>query len=98
MKSVSALAIVMALSMTAAVAKDLKQDKAPPAPAVKGQVMSDSDMDKVTAGHPGFQTGKGIGTAEANPGRGHAVGRPDFVPGAPGSGEMREPHKLLILP
>jgi len=49
----------MALSMTAAVAKDLKQDKAAPAPAVKAQVMSDADMDKVTAGNSvQVQTGR----------------------------------------
>jgi opacity protein-like surface antigen len=56
MKSVSALAVMMALSMTVAVAKDLTQDqKAPFAPAVKGKVMSDADMDKVTAGTSGIQ-------------------------------------------
>jgi len=62
MKSVSALAVMMALSMTAAVAKDLKQDKAPPAPAVKAKVMSDAEMDKVTAGDVGL----GVLTAASN--------------------------------
>jgi hypothetical protein len=81
-----ALAILAAVS-TAAVAKDLKQDEAPPGrPAVKGQVMSDSDMDKVTAGNAGFPPGIGIGTANDNPGNGLANGRPTWVLGAPGSG------------
>jgi hypothetical protein len=44
-----ALAILAAVS-TAAVAKDLKQDKAAPTPTVKAQTMTDADMDKVTAG------------------------------------------------
>jgi hypothetical protein len=35
---------------TAAVAKDLKQDKKATAPTVKATVMSESEMDKVTAG------------------------------------------------
>jgi len=50
MKSVSALAMIMALSMTAAVAKDLKQDKKATTPAVAAAQMNDSEMDKVTAG------------------------------------------------
>ena len=57
MKSVSALAITMALSMTAAVAKDLKQDKAPPAPAVKAKVMTDAEMDMVSGGSKGELAG-----------------------------------------
>ena len=49
---------MMALSMTAAVAKDLKQDqKAPPVSAVKAKVMSDAEMDKVTAGTKGELSG-----------------------------------------
>ena len=57
MKSVSALAITMALSMTAAVAKDLKQDKAPTAPAVKAKVMTDAEMDMVSGGTKGELSG-----------------------------------------
>jgi hypothetical protein len=47
-KIVYALAILAAAS-TAAVAKDLKQEKKATAPAVAATQMTDSEMDKVTA-------------------------------------------------
>jgi hypothetical protein len=49
MKSVCVLAILAAAS-TAAVAKDLKQDKKASAPTVAATQMTDAEMDKVTAG------------------------------------------------
>jgi hypothetical protein len=51
-KIVCALAILAAGS-TAAVAKDLKQDKKANAPSVAATQMSDAEMDKVTAGEAG---------------------------------------------
>jgi hypothetical protein len=66
MKSVSVFAIMMALSMTAAVAKDLKQDQKTAAPAVKAEVMSDSEMDRVTAGFTSNGPGFGRLTASDN--------------------------------
>jgi hypothetical protein len=54
---------LLATVSTAVVAKDLKQDQNAPAPTVKATVMSDADMDKVTAGSgPGF----GLSTAGGN--------------------------------
>jgi hypothetical protein len=53
MKSVFVAAIIATACSGVAMAGELKQDQktaAPAAPAVKAQVMSDSDMDKVTAG------------------------------------------------
>ena len=47
--SLCVIAVLAGVS-TAAVAQDLKQAQKAPAPAVKAQVMSDSEMDKVTAG------------------------------------------------
>jgi hypothetical protein len=50
MKVETCVLAVLAAVSTAAMAKDLKQDKAPPAAAVKAKVMTDAEMDKVTAG------------------------------------------------
>jgi opacity protein-like surface antigen len=64
MKSVCVLAVLAAAVSTSAVAKDLKQSKQ--APAVSATQMTNSEMDKVTAG-------AGIGHAYAfgqNPGPG----------------------------
>jgi hypothetical protein len=41
---------ILAAASTAAMAKDLKQDKKATAPTVKATVMNDAEMDKVTAG------------------------------------------------
>jgi hypothetical protein len=49
-KSVCVLAILAASISTAAVAKDLKQDKKTTAPTVSATQMNDAEMDKVTAG------------------------------------------------
>ena len=49
-KLMCAFAILAAAASTAAVAKDLKQDKKAAAPTVSAQQMTDSEMDKVTAG------------------------------------------------
>jgi len=74
-----ALAVLAAAVSTSAVAKDLKQDRK--APAVSTTQMSDSEMDRVTAGDPG-NVGHGYGRApgpgwEVNLGngpKGQAVG------------------------
>ena len=49
-KSAYLLAILVAAVSTAAVAKDLKQEKKVTAPAVAATEMTDAEMDKVTAG------------------------------------------------
>jgi hypothetical protein len=49
-KSVCVLAILAAAVSTAAVAKDLKQDKKATVPTVAAAQMTDAEMDKVTAG------------------------------------------------
>jgi hypothetical protein len=77
MKKLTYVLAIIAAASTTALAKDLKQNKQ----AVSATQMSESEMDKTTAG-----AGFGIGTAQENPGRGGAIGRPDFSPGAPGSG------------
>jgi len=59
MKSVFIAAVIAAACSGVAMAGELKQDQN--APAVKAQVMSDSEMDKVTAG----QNGPGFGTFTA---------------------------------
>ncbi len=56
-KSAYLLAIVAAAVSTAAVAKDLKQDKRATAPAVSATQMTDAEMDKVTAGDAPNQGG-----------------------------------------
>ena len=65
-KLVCAFAILAAAAVsTAAVAKDLKQDKKVTAPAVSAIQMSDAEMDKVTAGgNPAGSTGLGLATSE----------------------------------
>jgi hypothetical protein len=60
MKKLTCVLAILAAASTAAVAKDLKQDKkTTPAPSVKATVMSDAEMDKVTAG----DVGNGVNTA-----------------------------------
>jgi hypothetical protein len=69
-----ALAILAAVS-TAAVAKDLKQDKAAPTPTVKAQTMTDADMDKVTAGFTSDNNGaNGGGTGFSGNDKGQGGG------------------------
>jgi hypothetical protein len=50
MKSIFIAAAIAATCSGVALADDLKQDQQAAAPAVKAQVMSDSEMDRVTAG------------------------------------------------
>jgi len=50
MKKITCVLAILAAASTAAVAKDLKQDKKATAPAVAATQMTDSEMDKVTAG------------------------------------------------
>jgi len=51
------LAVLAAAVSTSAVAKDLKQDRK--APGVSATQMSESEMDRVTAGDPGNGSGGG---------------------------------------
>jgi hypothetical protein len=48
MKKITCVLAILAAASTAAVAKDLKQDRNAPAPTVTATQMSDADMDKVT--------------------------------------------------
>jgi hypothetical protein len=68
-KSVLVLAVLAAAVSTSAVAKDLKQEKK--APAISVTQMTDSEMDRVTAGLIFFN---GNGTLVTNPGKGNANG------------------------
>jgi hypothetical protein len=68
-KSVCVLAVLAAAVSTSAVAKDLKQDRK--APAVSATQMTDSEMDRVSAG---FTFTNGKGDQVVNPGQGHAFG------------------------
>jgi opacity protein-like surface antigen len=54
-KLLCALAVLAAAVSTSAVAKDLKQNKQ----AVSGTQMTNSEMDRVTAGNPGNGNGGG---------------------------------------
>jgi hypothetical protein len=77
MKKITCVLVILAAASTAAVAKDLKQDKkaTTDAPAVSATQMSDSEMDKVTAGEQGglgngWGEGRGIGFDNVGGGRG----------------------------
>jgi hypothetical protein len=50
MKKLTCVLAILAAASTAAVAKDLKQDKKATTPTVAATQMTDSEMDKVTAG------------------------------------------------
>ena len=50
MKKLTYVLAILAAASTAAVAKDLKQDKKATTPAVSATQMTDAEMDKVTAG------------------------------------------------
>ena len=54
MKTITCVLAILAAASTAAVAKDLKQDKKATAPDVAATQMSDAEMDKVTAGEAGI--------------------------------------------
>jgi hypothetical protein len=84
MKKIAYVLAILAAASTAAVAKDLKQDQKSAAPAVSATQMTDSEMDKVTAGAPGQAVGEGTNTALDVGGKalGQAVIRDhDVVPG-----------------
>jgi hypothetical protein len=52
MKKITCVLAILASASTAAVAKDLKQDKKATTP-ISATQMTDAEMDKVTAGAPG---------------------------------------------
>jgi hypothetical protein len=54
MKKLTCVLAIVAAASTAAVAKDLKQDNKTTSAAVAATQMSDTEMDKVTAGQNGF--------------------------------------------
>jgi hypothetical protein len=68
-KSVCVLAVLAAAVSTSAVAKELKQNKQ--APTVSATQMTDSEMDRVTAG---FAFINGKGDLVINPGQGNHFG------------------------
>ena len=63
---VYAFAIIAAAASTAAVAKDLKQDKKAAVPMVKATVMSDAEMDKISAGSAPKEGYVGLGESTAH--------------------------------
>ena len=69
-KSVCVLAVLAAAVSTSAVAKELKQKQAP---TVSATQMTNSEMDKVTAGAQGGQ-GNGFGRGTGAPGNGNGQG------------------------
>jgi hypothetical protein len=84
----------LAAFSTAAVAQDIKQDQKAPAPTVQATVMSDSEMDKVTAG-AGFGTDTAAPHAEG-PTHGisqHAISNAQS-PGQPGFGNCTAGHAI----
>jgi hypothetical protein len=76
MKTITCVLAILAAASTAAMAKDLKQDKKATtnAPAVSAQQMNDADMDKVTAGN-GVQQVPIIAPNGLNGTPGHGHGR-----------------------
>jgi hypothetical protein len=76
-KSVCVLAVLAAAVSTSAVAKELKQNKQ--APTVSATQMTNSEMDKVTAGAQGGQ-GNGWGGGEG-------LGNPTNLHGKNGNGQ-----------
>jgi hypothetical protein len=66
MKSIFIAAIIAAACSGVAMAGELKQDQKAAGPAVKGQVMSDSEMDRITAGFTSNGPGFGRLTASDN--------------------------------
>ena len=50
MNKITCVLAILAAASTAAVAKDLKQDKKPTGPSIAAIQMTDAEMDKVTAG------------------------------------------------
>jgi hypothetical protein len=83
MKSIFVAAIIAATCSSVALAGELKQDQN--APAVKAQVMSDSEMDKVAAGD-GAITDPGFGKLTSCDARGLTCKIPPT--GLPGFGRL----------
>jgi hypothetical protein len=50
MKKITCVLAILAATSTAALAKDLKQDKKATVPAISATQMTDAEMDRVTAG------------------------------------------------
>jgi len=71
MKAMTCALAILAAASTAALAKDLKQDKKTATPAVSATQMSDAEMDKVTAG------------AASHCAHGGCIGGPTTFPGPP---------------
>jgi hypothetical protein len=63
----------LAVFSTAAMAQDIKQDQKAPASAAQATVMSDSEMDKVTAGNGASVSGPGPGVTVTLPIQGSAA-------------------------
>jgi hypothetical protein len=85
MKKLTCVLAILAAASTAAMAKDLKQDKKTTAPTVAATQMSDAEMDKVTAG---ISVGEGNFTAQEVGGnafgffnRANSVTPSDVIPG-----------------
>ena len=72
-KSVFVIAVIAAACSSVAFAGEVKQDKKAPAPVVKSTIMSNADMDKVTAG-AGF--GNCTAAGICGPGQGNPQGEP----------------------
>jgi len=65
MKKLTCVLAILAAASTAAVAKDLKQDKKATVPTVAATQMTDAEMDQVTAAGEPSVTGEGTLTAIA---------------------------------
>lgn len=65
-KLVYAFTIIAAAASTAAVAGEIKQDKKAAAPMVKATVMSDAEMDKISAGSAPKVGDVGLGESTAH--------------------------------
>lgn len=93
-KLMCTFAILAAAASTAAVAGELKQDKKATAPTVAATQMSDSEMDKVTAGDAGLGllTAGDVGRALTSPG---IVGPPPGQDTADGAGGLGQKHPTL---
>jgi hypothetical protein len=60
MKTMTCVLAILAAASTAALAKDLKQDKKAGAPTVAAAQMTDAEMDKVTAGDTVSVNNRGV--------------------------------------
>ncbi len=73
MKKITCVFAMLAVASSAALAKDLKQDKRATAPTIAATQMNDAEMDKVTAG------------AASHCAHGGCIGGPTYVPGPDGA-------------